>query len=150
MSQLIEGIDNEVTLAVIFFTGAAAIAVPWYFFRPNSRNFHQRTQEDATRRSPSIAGEAQTAATSTPSNRRADEASDVTMAESLASESVLTTPSFENNEFNNSGIDDRQTVFGSEGEHQAHDGNISVKVKHNTTDMLYSVPKTMTLINFKR
>ena len=150
MSQLIEGVDNEVTLAIIMFTGAAAIAVPWYFFRPNSRSIQQGTQQDATRRSSSRTGEDQTATISTPSNRRADEASHVTMAGSPTSESVLTTPSFETNEFNNSGLDNRQTVSGSEGEHQADDGNISVKIKHNTTDTIYSVPKTMTLINFKR
>ena len=154
MSQLIEGIDNEVAVAFILFTGAAAIAVPWYFFRPNSRSFNHGGQQSTARTSPSRTepGEVHTAASAIASNRRIDEGPDVTIASHRTSENASTSSNLENIDLNDTVSHDRPTVLGSEAEreHQADNGYISVKVKHNTTDVVFSVPKTMTLINFKR
>jgi len=150
MSQLIEGVDNEITLAFIFFTGAAAIAVPWYFFRPHSRRFSQGTRQDTNRQSSERRpSDSQAPAGTAPSNRRPTESTDHILAANLPSENVPTAPNFENNDFENPELVGQRNVSGNQEEH-GDSGNISVKVKHNTSDVLFSVPKTMTLINFKR
>ncbi len=38
MTHIIEGIDNEITIAFTLFFGAAAIALPWYLLRPRERS----------------------------------------------------------------------------------------------------------------
>ena len=151
MSQLIEGVDNEITLAFILFTGAAAIAVPWYFFRPNSRRFSQGARQNTNRQSSEHRpSDAQAPAGTAPSNRRPTESTDHILAANLPSENLSAAPSFENSDFENPEPVTQRNVSGNQNEQHGDSGNISVKVKHNTTDVLFSVPKTMTLINFKR
>ena len=156
MSQLIEGVDNEVTLAFILFTGAAAIAVPWYLFRPNTRNFHHGAQENVRRTLPSSESETvQTSGVSRPSSDRTDAETQeavVRRASQQNENAFAYSRPVPNTDISNTesrpGL--QQGVFGADEQQQAVDGIISVKVKHNTTDSIFSVPKTMTLINFKR
>lgn len=149
MSQLVEGVDNEITLAFVFLTCAAAIALPWYFFRPNTRRHFQSSQQDH-RPSATETSDGEPSYGTTREGFREGGLpvqSGATGSNSAEEEAFEEDPAAGHN-------DDVSTDRGAgqqRGENDApRDQNITVKVKHNTTDVTFSVPKTMTLINFKR
>lgn len=150
MSQLIEGVDNEVALACILFTGAAAIALPWYFFRPSTRHSQHQSRRGPDSRMPTsetIDSRESTGIGGATNNRISDESEGSPTEMNINGSNI---GQRYDADFQNQSDQQPITVSGREGSHQSQVENISVKVKHNTTDQIYSVPKTMTLINFKR
>ena len=164
-SQLIEGVDNEITLAFILFTGAAAIAVPWYFFRPSPRNNQYHAQH--VNRSRNVQATYQTRdednVMSSDANRASsgqNEGDFVLSAFGTRPENPVfsengaassenesgASPSLDPGRVPNNSSDNTQGIFQANSEST----RINVKVKHNANDQIFAVQKTMNLIDFKR
>lgn len=144
MSQLVEGVDNEITLAFILLSGAAAIAVPWYFFRPRT-NF-----------STSVS-----ASTSNSTGRDVSQNFDNGLGPGLPQTRDNVGTSSENRAVNNE-IPTRSTDFAARNESSqpgnlfippvsfSTEENITVKIKLYEVDNQVTVGKRMQLKDFKR
>ena len=164
-SQLIEGVDNEITLAFILFTGAAAIAIPWYFFRPSPRNngnhgqhvnrsrnaqatYQTRDQDNFMSNDTNRASRSQSEGDlvlSALGTRQENPIPSENAAASSENESRID-PSLDPGRAPNNSSDNTQGMFQA----NSQSTRINVKVKHNTNDQLFAVQKTMNLIDFKR
>lgn len=164
-SQLIEGVDNEITLAFILFTGAAAIAVPWYFFRPSPRNNQSQGQREdgsrnvqatnQTRRQHFFLSSDANEATGTQNEAdpllstletRQENQSFTENASATNENQSRAGPNLDQGRAPNNTSDNDQGIFRTNNEST----RINVKVKHNATDQLFAVQQTMNLVDFKR
>ena len=157
MTQLIEGVDNEITLAFFLFTGAAAIAVPWYLLRPNRSalyNTGRANQFNSQGRiwQNSREGYSETAAAAQDTvNHERSNAGHTVGEQSPTNTSNLGGSNEESFQSHASNQGDTTTYQNSPSENDNDSVTIiNIKIKHNAVDTFVSVPKTMRLINFKR
>lgn len=127
MNQIIEGIDNEVTLVLFFFTTVIALIIPLYVLRP-SRSNTQRNRQPVVE------------------TRTSQEENNENSVEH--SNNISSNPNGEfnhaTNEFNSSPLQ------GDFNQQSSSSSTIKIKIKHNETTQEQIVSSSMFLKDLKQ